>query len=34
MSFWKRVHDVPPSSVATKEEIIENACEEYLECPV
>jgi hypothetical protein len=31
MPFWKRVHDAPPSGVATEEEIIEKACEEYLE---
>jgi hypothetical protein len=29
MPFWKRAHDAPPSGVATEEEIIEKACEEY-----
>jgi hypothetical protein len=32
MPFWKRVHDAPPSGVATEEEIIEKSCEEYLDC--
>jgi hypothetical protein len=31
MPFWKRVHDAPPSGVATEEEIIKKACEECLD---